>query len=277
MHSKLTKTIRNLIFISPLFYPAYLLKFQLAGIPFSALEIFCYLLFGLWFIELVQSKRSVVWDKKTRNYWYAAFLLFTGATIGVLAAPDFISLPSGEIMDAKRVALGIWKGWVLAPMLYFAVLTQVLEKREDTEKILRAFIYSAALVGLFSHFLGLFYNGVTIDLRLSGFFESANYLALYIVPAILINIYFVIKRQNPIKLKNYLDTSSLIILLYCLFFTQSYAGIIAVFGALGLAALYYVFRNPKNRKKIIIAILILIALFAVVVVSQINSDRKSVV
>ena len=176
-------------------------------------------------------------------------------------------------MDAKRVALGIWKGWILAPMLYYAVLTQVLEKREEAEKILRAFVYSAALVGLISHILGLFASGITIDLRLSGFFESANYLALYVVPAVIINIYFVIKRSHPLKVKNYFDTSSLIVLLYCLFFTQSYAGIIAVFGALGLAALYYVFRNPKNRKKIIIALCVLVALFAVVVLSQINSPK----
>ena len=284
MALSLPKSIKQLALISPFFYPAYLLKFQLAGIPFTALEIFCYLLFGLWLIGLLKNRENVVWDKRTKYYWYAVFLLLIGGTIGVLATPDFISLPSGEILNAKRTALGVWKGWILAPMLYFAVLTQVLTAREYVEKILRVFVYSAALLGIASHIYGLFWFGVTIDLRLSGFFESANYLALYLVPAILINIYFFFRRPPPslaqrrgprpiVKIQNYIDISTLTILLYCLFFTQSYAGVIAVFGAIGLTVLYYFYKNPKQRKKIGFTLLFLFAAFAVVVITQMNTAK----
>jgi len=273
MVSELQRIIKILVYISPFFYPTYLIRFQVAGIPLTVLEIFCYVLFLLWLAQIIHDRKKVIWDKIIRNYWYAAFLLLIGATLGVIFAPDLINLPSGEILDAKRTALGVWKGWVMAPMLYFAVLTQVLTKREDIEKLLRVFVYSSAVVGLLAHITGLFGEGVTIDLRLRGFYESANYLALYLVPAIMVNIYFFLIRQKPLKIENYLDISSLVILIYCLFFTRSYAGIIAVFGALGLAAIYYLYQNPKQRKNVIIAIIALIAAFAVVVLTQLNTEK----
>jgi len=262
------------VFISPFVFPAYLLRFQVVGIPFTAAEIFIYLLFGLWILSLFQAHRQVDWDVKTRWYWYVVFLILTGATLGALTAPDFLSLPSGEILNAKRATLGVWKGWAMAPILYFAVLTQVLKTEADAEKILRSLIYSATLVCLLAYFFGLFGAGITIDLRLRGFYESANYLALYIVPAVLINIYFLLRCGTaPPSHQDYIDLSTLVVLLYSLFFTQSYAGVIGVFGALGLYALYFLFKNPKQRKKIGVSLLILTATFVVIIVSQLNTPK----
>lgn len=274
MQSKLLNIVRKLVFISPLLYPAYFLRFEVLGIPFTALEVFIYLLFGLWIIELIRDRKIITWDKKTRRYWYAAFFILLGATIGAVVAPDFLTLPSGEILNAKKVTLGIWKGWVIAPILYFAVLTQTLKSQRDVEKILRMFVYSAALVCLFAYGFGLFADGVTIDLRLRGFYESANYLALYLTPAILINIYYVLRRATALPTsQDYIDLSTLVILLYSLFFTQSYSGIIGIFGALGLYTLYYIYQNPKQRKKIGLALFALVAVFIVVVLTQLNSPK----
>ena len=265
--------VRQLVFISPLLYPAYFLRFELFGIPFTTLEFFIYLIFGLWLIELIRDRKIIIWDKKTKKYWYAVFFIFVGATIGVIVAPDFLTLPSGEILNAKRTTLGIWKGWVVAPMLYFAVLTQIIKSQKDVEKILRMFVYSATLICLLAYGFGLFGEGVTIDLRLRGFYESANYLALYLVPAILINIYFMFSRTDPLKKQDYYDLSTLVILMYSLFFTQSYAGIIGVFGALGLYALYQMTQNPKQRKRIAFALLALVAVFALIVLTQLNAPK----
>jgi O-antigen ligase len=269
----LSKIIKKLVLISPFFYPAYLLKFQIAGIPFTGLEIFVYLIFGLWIFHVVSDRTAIVWDKTTKWYWYAAFAIAVGAALGVIFAPNFISLPSGETLDAKRTALGVWKGWVFAPAIYFALLTQVLKTKDDVKNVLRSFVYSAALVGIISDVFGLFGEGVTTDMRLRGFFESANYLALYLVPAILMNIYFFLTRPKSLRFYDKLDLASLAILAYCLFFTQSYAGIIGVFGALGIAALYHLLKNPKQRKKIIIALVVLGATFAVILVTQLNSPK----
>lgn len=273
MKSPLLRLVQRLVFISPFLYPAYFLRFTVAGIPFTVTEIFIYVLFVLWVVELIRDRKIIIWDKRTRHYWYAVFLLFIGATLGVLYAPDFLQLPSGEILNAKRATLGIWKGWVVAPMLYFAVLTQVLKSQKDVEKILRLFVYSAVLVSVMAYGLGLFSEGVTIDFRLRGFYESANYLALYLVPAVLINIYFVLKRQSPPASQDVINISTLVILVYSLFFTQSYAGIIGVFGALGLFVLYLAIKVPKFRKKAIGAILLLMAIFITIILTQLNAPK----
>lgn len=273
MDSQLQRLVQRLVFFSPFLYPAYFLRFKIVGIPFTALEVFIYLLFGLWLISLILKHKSVIWDKRTKWFSYAAFLLIVGAAIGIFTSPDFFNLPSGEILDAKQTALGVWKGWVFAPILYFAVLTQVLKTDKDIDRILRMFVYSAALVGLVSHGFALFADGITYDLRLSGFYESANYLALYLVPAIMISIYFYLKRTYPLKRIDYLDLSALVILVYCLFFTQSYAGIIGVFGAIGLFTLFYLIKSPKHRKKMGLALVVLGLTFAVVLLTQINSPK----
>ncbi len=273
MDKKLQEIIKRLIFLSPFIFPTYFFRFQVAGIPLTVLEVFSYVLFGLWLLYIIIRPRELVWDKQTRMYWYVAFALLIGATLGVIFAPDILPLPLGETLAAKRTALGAWKGWIFAPILYFAVLTQMLKTRSEAERLMRMYIYSAAFVGLLSYVLGLFGNGITYDFRLSGFYESANYLALYLVPAIPISIYFYIKRRYPLKTHDYLNLSSLSILVYCLFFTKSYAGIIGVFGSIGLAVFYLLFKNPKLRKKMGIALTALILTFIVVIVSQLNSPK----
>lgn len=273
MISPLLKLVRQLTFISPFLFVAYLFRFQVAGIPFSIAEIFVYLLFGLWTYELIRDHKIVTWDKATRRYWYAAFFILVGATLGVLMAPEFMDLPSGEILNTKRMTLGIWKGWVLAPILYFAVLTQVLKKKEDVEELLRMFVYSAVVVSLLAHFFGIFSEGVTIDLRLRGFYESANYLSLYLVPAVLINAYFIFLRNKLSIFQKRADIATLTILTYSLFFTQSYAAIIAVFGSLGLFALYYLLQHPRQRKKIITALLVLFFTFVAALLTQLNTPK----
>ncbi len=273
MVSPFQRIVRSLVMVSPFFYPAYLLHFKLAGIPFTGLEVFVYLLFGLWLFEIIRDHRNVVWDRAIRNYWLAAFLLVAGATIGAFLAPVGIMLPDGSVFEGRQVALGIWKGWVIAPVLYFAVLTQVLRSSNEVHRILRAYIYSAALVGLASHAVALFGDGLAIDYRLKGFFESANYLALYIIPALLIDIRFLFDRRDPLKIWDYLDLSSFAILAYTLLFTQSYAGILAVFGAFGIFVLIQLFKNRKQRKTIGIAFAILVFAFLSIVATQIRTPK----
>lgn len=273
MVSHLQRIVRNLVIASPFFFPAFLLRFKVAGIPFTALEVFIYLLFGLWLIESVRDRRNVVWDKPIRRLWYAAFALVIGAAIGVVFSPITIVLQDGTLLNARQVSLGIWKGWVLAPVLYCAVLTQVLRSYEDVRKVLRAFLYSAALVGLGSHLLALFGDGLTIDFRLRGFYASANELALVVVPAILVAVAFLFQRHRPPNRWDSLDLFALAIVSYTLFFTQSYAGILAVFGSLALFVLLQFFRNPAQRRAILSAFIVMILAFAAVLATQINTPK----
>lgn len=271
--NSLQTLVQKLIYLSPFFFPLYLLRFQVYGIPFTVLEIFIYLLFILWFLGLVYHHIDFSWQKPLRGYWITAFILLLGATMGVLTAPHYISLPSGEILDAQRVALGVWKGWVVAPMLYFAVLTQIIRSASDLKKLLRFFVYSSALVALSAYVFGIFGGGITYDLRLSGFFESANYLSLYLVPPILFSICLIFQRIGKPRLKEYFDLSSLVIMAHALFFTKSYAAIIGVFGSLILYLFYMVVKKHVKTRNIIAGIMVLLATFVVIIATQINTPK----
>ena len=265
--------VRNLVYVSPFFFPLYLLRFQAYGIPFTVLEVFIYVLFALWLLGLIFHRVQFTWGKPLRSYWLMAFILFLGATIGVLIAPHYISLPNGEILDAQKVALGVWKGWVVAPMFYFAVLTQTIKSNPDLKKLLRLFVYSSALIALSAYFLALFGTGITYDFRLCGIFESANYLSLYLVPPLLLSICFMFQRIGPPRIKDYLDLTSLVIMAHALFFTKSYAAIIGVFGALIIYIFYLLGRRQIKARSIIAGLIALILTFVIIVATQINTSK----
>lgn len=271
--NKLQGAVEFLVYLSPFFIPLYLLKFQIYGIPFTALEVFTYVLFAVWFLAIICRRMPFNWSKPLRYYWIAVFMLFLGATIGVFTSPHFVSLPSGDILDAQKVALGVWKGWITAPMLYFAVLTQTVRSPLYLQRFLRAFAYSGALVALSAYIMAVCGKGITYDFRLSGFFESANYLSLYLVPPFLVSACFLMKRAGRAALVDYFDLISLVVMAHAIFFTKSYAAIIAVFGALILYMLYIVFKGKVSKKAVIVGIFALLATFTLVILTQINTSK----
>jgi len=271
--SRIGSFVRYLTYVSPFVFPLYLLKFKMLGIPFTALEVFCYVLFGFFLLSLAFGATKLTWQKPLRYYWLAAFLLLLGATIGVLIAPHFINLPSGELLDAQKVALGVWKGWIVAPLLYFAAVTQVIRSEKETALLVRLFVYSSALVALAAYGFALFNNGITYDLRLSGFFESANYLSLYLVPPILFSVMLILRRPEKLRWFDYFDLSSLAIMGHALFFTRSYAAIIAVFGALFFGFLWLMGRRRLTSRNGLIALFVMALTFAVIVATQIHTAK----
>ncbi|MFH0820325.1 MAG: O-antigen ligase family protein [Candidatus Peregrinibacteria bacterium] len=270
---KLTALVRWLTFFSPFLFPAYLLKFTVAGVPFTALEVFIYLLFGLWILSLLFSRRFYR-SQPLSFYGAMAALLILGATVGAFKAPLQMNLPDGSVFLASRAVWGIWKGWVIAPLLYFFVLTQTLTSAEQVKRFLRSFVYSAALISLIAYGLTLVGQGMTYDLRLSGFYESANQLALILVPAVLLNIVWILQRRgNAQGWLEYADTATLTLLVHALFFTQSYAGILAVFGALVLYVFYVMLSHRKGLGRAVLGLLVLLSAFFLIVFTQLNTTK----
>lgn len=267
------KLLLFLAYVSPFVFPLYLLRFKVFGIPFTVLEGFCYLFFAVFMLAVILGRRKISWERPARWYYLVAFILFLGATLGVITAPHFIALPSGILMDSQQTALGAWKGWIVAPMLYFFVFTQVISDRERLKKLLLSFIYSGALVAVLAYVFGIFNEGFTYDFRLSGFFESANYLSLYIGPPLLLGVYYMLHEDMLGKREELYNLASVTAMTHALFLTQSYAAIIGVFGALGIYILVLLLRHKKNLLKISFAFLVLIITFAVIMGSQWNSRK----
>ncbi len=229
----MNRALRHLVFFSPFVFPLYLIRFQVGGIPFTLTEVFFYGLFGLWFF-------SGGWKRPTHaiGFLIGMLLVVAGATVGLFGAPS----------EVAQTALGVWKGWVMAPALYFMTLLGTLKDHEDAEKLLRRFVLAAGLLAFVSYLLALRGSGLTYDVRLSGPFESANYLALFLAPAVLAGAWFFTQPK-----KDLWNAAATAAAWHALVFTQSYAALVGVFGAAGLWVLYAIAKHPRGRRPLIVA------------------------
>jgi O-antigen ligase len=150
-----------------------------------------------------------------------------------------------------KIGLGIIKSWFIVPLLFAFVAVTALSK-EKTKTIWSAIYISAFLVAC----LALFYfllGKVTFDGRLQAIFNSPNYLAMYLTPAIVIGL---------IKFKEHKTnyTFSLLIIASALYLTFSYAAWLAILVSLSL--LWFLQKRTgktaKNISWIILGMIIII-------------------
>ena len=102
--------------------------------------------------------------------------------MGVAVVPREALMVDGSAFPTVVKALGIFKGWILAPLLYFVMARSVFrEKPSLVAWALRALLASGAILSLMAIKQVWLSDFLTPDGRASGPFESANYLALYLL------------------------------------------------------------------------------------------------
>lgn len=240
-------TCKNLLLLVVFFAPLYLIRFSIFNIPTNFLEIS--ILIALFFCLLFKSNdaRKIRIEKK-----YLILITFI-----------FLGMISSALYNQNLLReLGIIKGWFIFPLIFSLLLIKNTKNIQDANKILKVYFFSASIMSL----LGLFFiatNRFTFDGRLEIFYNSPNYLAMFLSPAVLIGFYFL--HSKPVS-KTLLITQ--IIILINLYFTYSYSAWIAI---LFSALLFFLITNKEIfcKKKIVI-FSILIFLLAV---SQINNQK----
>jgi len=169
------KLVSYLIYGILALLPVYLLRFSVAGIPTTVLEVAIYLTVTCYLL-LVTLGRARFHLPERR--WLVPISLFVlGAIIGVLISPD------------KRVALGQFKGFVFDPILFGLVLYSALHsKLIGPKSIINALVLGGLLVA------GSVLLGFTDqDGRLLGIYgfdptASPNFLALILGPVVILAI-----------------------------------------------------------------------------------------
>ena len=169
---KKNKILENLIYLAIFLIPLYLVKIKIGFLPTNVLEIIVLVIFLLW---IFLDKEKI----KAREFFleYNKYIIFGGMMfLGVLLATFF----GGNSAESW----GIIKSWFLVPMMLFFLTGRIVEK-EKTGYVFLAYFFSATIVAIIS--LGyLILNQLTYDGRLAGIFNSPNYLAMYLAPAIII-------------------------------------------------------------------------------------------
>lgn len=253
----------RLIALFPLLFPLYLFRGTFVGIPVTLPELMLGILFLLFLFQGTQ------WRLKEWKLW-PVWLFLVAGVLGFLVVPDTAFMADGTAFPTMTKALGIFKGWIVAPMLYFVMARTVFrEKPSMIPLALRALLISGiflSLVALQQVFTGEF---LTPDMRASGPFDSANYLALYLGPLVVFSGMSFLQTEK--KEDRIFLALAFALCAAALFFTQSYAAWIAVIAGFSLALLLWVRR--REAKWFWITFAAVFVLGAGMVLSQLGSDK----
>jgi len=264
----------SLIFLA---LPSYLIRFQILGIPTTALEILIYLS-ALTEIILLRKKLSQSLSLKNlkslaKKRWMQAFsLLFIALLTSILVAPE------------KRAALGILKGFFIDPFLVFLMVYQNVKTQKDLLKISLGLSLGAILITLWAILQGLgFYYllphqpiehffGYQLEKRAFGPFESPNYLGMYLAPLSLfilgIGLFYLKeekgKEQPRPKIYRYLLSSTLFLSLTALLLSKSYGALLAFFFGFFFLLYHYLKKSSQEKGALFAKIALFLILLALI-------------
>lgn len=238
--------LENLIYLTVFALPAYLLRFRVflpsGGASFSSNALDCLLVLcvALW---LIYHRREP--DYRLFFKQHSAIIFFTGLI--------FLGLTSSVLLNGNLVAgAGIIKSWFLLPIAFVLIASSVVGK-ERLKNIFLAYYASAFFVALVC--LGYdFFGQVTFDGRLEGFFNSPNYLAMYLAPAVFIG-YGLRRELGGHKWLVAISGGSILLALY---WTFSYASWFSILVALGIV---FALEKKLSGKKVLLCLFLLVAIF----------------
>ncbi|MBI3671319.1 O-antigen ligase family protein [Candidatus Azambacteria bacterium] len=219
--------------------PSYLLRFDILGIPTTALEVLIYTMFFVFALSLFFDK-----EKTKAGRLKTAFLqnktIFFGISLFVLGA-----FFASAISQDPRVSFGLFKAYFFDPLIFLAVFISVVSK-DNIKPVFASFLASGVVLSVISIF-----GTTTYDGRLQGFFNSPNFLAMSLSPVLLA---FFALFLNSERMK-YLYLFLFFVVSIPFFLTYSFGAFFGVF----VAMFFIIFLSEKPLKfKVFLAMSIFI-------------------
>lgn len=150
--------------------PIYLVRLEIGPVPTTALELGIYLLSLFFVIKIWRKKAFLHWD----NFY---ILMIAWLVIGLVSSAFF--------SEQRVMSLGLWKGWMLDPVLLSLIIASALKAKKQMNVLYLGGIFLLGWQGLIIVWQIITNNGWTEDGRLAGVFESPNYLAMLTMPILL--------------------------------------------------------------------------------------------
>lgn len=254
----------------PAIFLLYLLRFWfwfLYPLPTNVLEfttgvLFIFWIFGLLWFEFPKPNLSK-WQ------WFGVGLFLLAITIATAYAVWKIPL-------GRSVPLGIWKGWFVAPLLYFFMLVSSFRGKKDLELLIEVttgIIALSASVMLLQYFTGIFSEiQATIDFRLvwpyldplSGKGTSGNYPAIFLSP--FLALAWIMTLKSELKLDRLYYFLCALVIAITVYYTKSYGAWLAVIGAMAFGS-FFVMSGFKRW--------VLVPVCTIVLLSGLYVDQKN--
>lgn len=236
--------LKNFVGIVLAILPVYLVRLVFSGGSLNFLEIMISIAVVWWILEKrFDNPEGKIFLKKNQTL----FILIGVVLLGLVFSNFF----NGNL----RAGWGIIKGWFVFP-LTLALLARDLFR--DEKKRALKFFYGGAVGVAAVALLGYTFGQTTYDGRLQGFFNSPNYLAMYLVPAVIIGAVLFPENKKKYAL-------SLVIISLAVYLTYSFTAWVALL--IVLAGLTWL--TGKN-KKLLAGFLILVGLIFFL---QIRTDK----
>lgn len=219
------KILRTLLFINLFFLQSYLIRFKIGEFPTNLQEILIGINLIPLFVLIIKKEIQLKFPKILAIF---LVLFITGSL-------------SAQIYDL-RFFLSYWKFLIFASALIF-IFIHTLHTEKEKDEGLKYYSLGVIAFGIFSIIYNLSGKNVTFDHRLIGPLDSAVYLGVYIVPALIFNFTkFVNTLKKPYFKNKYLLYSILLGLLLLL--TKSMGAITA------MSAVSFIFLLKKFGKKL---------------------------
>jgi len=171
--NKIVKNLFGFIFLIPLIFPfIYKIWFRPFGISFNLLEVFIGISFFSFAVFEIfgEEKEEEINSREIKIFLYGLYLLFVGIFVGIFYSEN------------KKDAFGILKSWFIFPTIFGTLIYKFTNSRKKIEDLVFSFGFGAFLLGFISIFIGIFNSNFWLDGRLRGFFETPNYISLYLIP-----------------------------------------------------------------------------------------------
>jgi O-antigen ligase len=236
--------------------PLYTFRLKIFGIPTNISELATLFSIILW---LMWAEKKYFSKKITANVWVL------GGAMGLLIG-TIISLWGANYSLA---GMGILKSWFVIPIVFSLALLDEINYQSDFEIVAASVFVSTLLVSL-SALIYKLGGIVTFDGRLSAFYGSPNYLAMYISPGILCGLYCSNMLKNSSRIRVTAILFAVFLEIVVLFFTQSYASWTGLILALFFVFFYW---SPSERRSLVI--ICSIAICGFLFASQIGSPKLS--
>lgn len=262
--------LKKAIFLCLVFLPSYLLRFEIFGIPFTVLEMMVLIIFGSW---VIKNWQKIIKPKswKLPRFWKESLLVIAAASIGVL-------------VNFGPASLGIWKAYFLEPILFFLVVAQTFQGKEETKKIIGALGISAFLTALFAIYQKISGNFIANPFwaaeetrRVVSWFTYPNAVGLFLAPITMIAagrfFSFPVKNNFRDSLKKLFYLILILASIAAIIFAQSEGALIAV---LASSWLFLFFSGKKPRYlAITLAVIGLVGIFSFAPIRNYTTEKAT--
>ncbi|MFZ2804664.1 MAG: O-antigen ligase family protein [Patescibacteria group bacterium] len=160
----------------PALTPLYLLRTHLGPFPTTLLE----LLVAMTVMGVTVKQGWKPWKtgiETLRSWWIPTGLWILASLIAVFVAPNHVA------------ALGLWRAYILEPILFFILLAGTLHDTKDRKAVVHALLASLGVVTLWAivqyatgHFIPHPWNTDFLTRRATGPFPYPNALSLFAAP-----------------------------------------------------------------------------------------------